>query len=133
MGAPKLTPETIEKAVRLLDAWVGKLTWDRYLSVLEGDIGHKYTKAAMLRQPRIADAWSLAKERSQEAAGSEGYGHTPLALAKQRIKERDNTIERLTRENEKLLKQFVRWAHNASVRGLTPADLDKPIDLPKKD
>ena len=66
MGAPKLTDKDIEKAVLLLDGWAGKLTWDRYLAVLAVEIGHTYTKVAMLRQPRIKAAWDLAKEARVE-------------------------------------------------------------------
>lgn len=132
MGAPKLSDENIEKAVELLDGWMGKLTWERYLAVLQIEIGHKYTKAAMLRQPRIRDAWQEAKLKSQENASEGGYGATPLAQAKQRINQLEARVERLKRENNQLLEQFVRWAHNAARRGLTPEELDKPLPETRK-
>lgn len=35
----RLSDQDIEKAVRLLDAWTGKLTWERYLAVLATELG----------------------------------------------------------------------------------------------
>ncbi|MDY7534907.1 hypothetical protein RGV33_25050 [Pseudomonas sp. Bout1] len=132
MGAPKLNDTGIEKAVRLLDGWAGKLTWDRYLAMLEVEIGHKYTKAAMLRHPRIKAAWDHAKEQAKEsdgASGSRSAIETEKAL--ERIRLLETRVERLTRENNGLLEQFVRWSHNAVRGGLTLDDLDRPLPYAK--
>ena len=132
MGAPKLNDTGIEKAVRLLDGWAGKLTWDRYLAMLEVDIGHKYTKAAMLRHPRIKSAWDHAKEHAKDDNGvsvSRRAVETDKAL--ERVKLLEARVERLTRENNALLEQFVRWSHNAVRRGLTLDDLDRPLPYAK--
>lgn len=132
MGAPKLTDKDIEKAVLLLDGWSGKLTWDRYLAVLAVEIGHTYTKVAMLRQPRIKAAWDLAKDRVHESAPRGGYGNVAMSLSAERICELERRVERLTFENNQLLEQFVRWAHNATRRGLSLTDLDKPLPIAEK-
>ena len=132
MGAPKLNDSGIDKAVRLLDGWVGKLTWDRYLAMLEVDIGHKYTKAAMLRHPRIKSAWDHAKEHAKDDNGvsvSRRAVETNKAL--ERVKLLETRVERLTRENNALLEQFVRWSHNAVRGGLTLDDLDRPLPYAK--
>ncbi|HBO6990725.1 hypothetical protein R5022_21415 [Pseudomonas aeruginosa] len=132
MGAPKLTDSGIEKAVRLLDGWAGKLTWDRYLAMLEVEIGHKYTKAAMLRHPRIKAAWDHAKEHAREegaVGGPRSAVETEKALERVHLLER--RVERLTRENNSLLEQFVRWSHNAVRSGLTIEDLDRPLPYAK--
>jgi predicted RNase H-like nuclease (RuvC/YqgF family) len=126
MGAPKLSDTGIDAAVKLLDGWAGKLTWERYLTVLELEIGHKYTKAAMLRHPRIADAWRHAKDRSSNVSEG-GYGNVALSQAKARIKRLESRVERLERENNQLLEQFLRWSYNAASRGLTPEILDRPL------
>lgn len=126
MGAPKMTDKTIDQAVKLLDGWAGKLTWDRYLAVLEVEIGHKYTKAAMLRHVRIKAAWDHAKENVRETTPG-AYGNIGMEQATARIHELEARVERLTRENQSLLEQFVRWSHNATRRGLSLADLDKAL------
>ena len=131
MGAPKMTDATIEIAVQLLDGWRKKLYWDLYLAELESQIHHKYTKAAMLRQPRIKSAWDNAKARTF-ASGESVHKGTALEQANNRILKLESTVDRLTRENHQLLEQFVRWAHNATRRGLTPFDLDKPLPAPQR-
>tara|TARA_R110002033_G_scaffold62394_1_gene113124 strand:+ start:6336 stop:6746 length:411 start_codon:yes stop_codon:yes gene_type:complete len=132
MGAPKLTDNDIEKAVMLLDGWSGKLTWKRYLAVLAVEIGHTYSKVAMLRQPRIKAAWDLAKDRVHENAPRGGYGNVAISLSAERVRELERRVERLTFENNQLLEQFVRWSHNATRRGLSLTDLDKPLPLAEK-
>lgn len=132
MGAPKLNDSGIDKAVRLLDGWAGKLTWDRYLAMLEVEIGHKYTKAAMLRHPRIKAAWDHAKELARDDAGANVFRsaiETEKAL--ERVKLLESRVERLTRENNALLEQFVRWGHNAVRGGLTLDDLERSLPYAK--
>lgn len=132
MGAPKLNDTGIDKAVRLLDGWTGKLTWDRYLAVLEVEIGHKYTKAAMLRQPRIKSAWDHAKELARDDNGVPASGsaiETQKALERVRLLE--GRVERLNRENQALLEQFVRWSHNAVRKGMSLDELEAPLPYAK--
>ncbi|HCK5030760.1 TPA: hypothetical protein ACRNTK_002488 [Pseudomonas aeruginosa] len=132
MGAPKLSDEGIDKAVRLLDGWAGKLTWDRYLAMLEIEIGHKYTKAAMLRHPRIKAAWDHAKELAREGDGiSVPRSAIETEKAMERVRLLEARVDRLTRENNALLEQFVRWSHNAVRKGLTLEDLDLPLPYAK--
>lgn len=121
----RLSDANINSAVLLLDSWSGKLTWEVYLSVLEVEIGHKYTKAAMLRHNRIKAAWDCAKSRVRKVDG--GHGTVGLNQAKLRIYELKNRVERLEKENNQLLEQFVRWANNAVNKGLTIDDLDRPL------
>lgn len=130
MGAPKMTDLMINQSVLMLDGWAGKLTWDLYLEVLSVEIGHRYTKAAMLRHDRIKEAWDHAKERCRGA--DEGSAKPPeIALMNSRNRELEERVERLTRENNRLLEQFVRWAHNASRRGMSLEELDRPLPYVK--
>ena len=130
MGAPKMTDQAINQSVMMLDGWTGKLTWDLYLESLAVEIGHRYTKAAMLRHERIKAAWDHAKNRAQNfAEAPKKAPEVELLLA--RNHELEERVERLTRENNRLLEQFVRWAHNASRRGLSLEDLDRALPYVK--
>ncbi|WP_407729142.1 hypothetical protein ACJJU9_17895 [Pseudomonas helleri] len=130
MGAPKMTDAMINQSVNILDGWAGKLTWDLYLETLAVDVGHRYTKAAMLRHDRIKDAWNHAKERCRSS--DEGSSKSPeIALMETRNKELEERVQRLTRENNRLLEQFVRWAHNATRRGMSFEDLERPLPYVK--
>lgn len=129
MGAPKLSDDAIEKAVSVLDGWHGKLTWDRYLAMLSVDLGHKYTKVAMLNQRRIRAAWDSAKKRTRDSVEGVGHGDVAVAVSRKRIDTLQARVERLQRENHQLLEQFVLWAHNATRMGLTKKDLDRPLPV----
>lgn len=130
MKAPRLTDDDIENAVRLLEAWQGKLTWDKYLVVLSGQLGHKYSKMAMHKHPKVMVAWEAAKIRLQESGLGTVHGNQVLVLAKKRISELEARIKRLEGENQQLLEQFLRWSYNAKGKGMTPEDLDK--ELPRQ-
>ena len=126
VSAPRLNDRTIERAVRVLDAWSGKLTWDRYLDELCRVLGHRYTKVAMLNRPRIAEAWRLAKQR--RPASQIRADDSALATSQDRVEALKNENERLARENESLKVQFLRWQYNAyQLKGLTFDQLDAPL------
>lgn len=125
-SAPRLNDRTIERAVRVLDIWTGKLTWDRYLDELARILGHRYTKVAMLNRPRIAEAWRLAKQRSP--SGEIRAGDAALARAQERLDALRNENERLRLENDQLKEQFLRWQYNAyQLKALTIDELDRPL------
>ena len=132
--APRLSDQNIEVAVTLLDGWTGKLTWDRYLALLETEIGHRYSKVAMHNQPRIKSAWQLAQRRLKEArssAGVRGHGDAAVAELRRRIDELNARNERLEQENRDLLVRFRLWSHNAFRKGLTESDLNKRLPILK--
>lgn len=126
--APRLNARAIERAVRLLDTWTGKLTWDRYLDEAARVIGHRYSKVAMLNRPRIAEAWNLAKQR--RPAAEIRTEDTALAIAQKRVEGLKNENQRLRLENDRLKEQFLRWQYNAyQLKGLTIDHLDRALPL----
>lgn len=135
-GGPRLSDADIEKAVRLLDGWSGKLTWDRYLAVLATEIGHLYTKPAMHKQPRILAAWNGARKRLNEAkeeVGADSTGDAAIAEANRRVERLRAQVARLEQENRDLLEQFLRWSLNAVRAGLSPERLNAPLPNIKPD
>lgn len=126
--APRLTNERIEIALKLLDGWTGKLTWSRFLALLELDIGHKYTKAALLRHPKFKDAWDKRRwNENPDKNIAKGFGNYGLQTALEKIEKLEATIERLENENNLLTEMFVVWATNATNRGLSLEDLNRAI------
>ncbi|MDO3659161.1 hypothetical protein [Acinetobacter genomosp. 15BJ] len=126
--APRLTKEKIDIALSLLDSWVGKLTWDRFLALLELDVGHKYTKAALLRHPKFKKNWDSKRWiKNDESDVNNSYGFKGLNSALAKIDKLENTIERLEKENNLLIEKFVVWATNAANKGITLDELNKPI------
>jgi hypothetical protein len=130
MGAPRLSASDIERAVRLLDGWTGKLTWDRYLAVLQIEIGHLYTKPGMRKHARVLNAWDMAQRRLAEGSrevGPRKGGDAAIAASHRRVATLRAENARLEQENRDLLERFLRWSYNAIAAGLTPERLDASL------
>ena len=126
--SPRLTNERIEIALKLLDGWTGKLTWSCYLALLELDLGHKYTKAALLRHTRFKNAWDKRRwEENPDRNTEKSYGNHGLQIALEEIERLEATIKRLENENNLLTEKFVVWSTNATNKELTIEDLNRPI------
>jgi hypothetical protein len=128
----RLTDEDIAIAVRLLDGWTGKLSWDRFINMLASELsGARYTKPGLRKQPRILNAWQMAKQRldeSLEAAGDPRQGDAAVVQLRQMMDRLRNENARLEQENQDLLERFQRWSHNAAVdKGMTREQLDREI------
>jgi hypothetical protein len=133
MGARRLNDADIEKAVRLLDAWSDKLTWDRFLAVLATEVGHLYTKPGLRKHGRLVNAWEMAQARlrdSTKRSGARGNGDAAIAHACNRIASLEAENARIEQENRDLLERFVRWSYNATIHGLAPEQLDREIPIP---
>ena len=126
--APRLTKEGIDIALKLLDSWTGKLTWPRFLAMLEVDLGHKYTKAALLRHSRFKDSWDKRRwSENPERNEKNNFGNYGLQIALEKIAKLEKTIERLENDNNLFNEKFVVWATNAANKGITIEELNRPI------
>lgn len=126
--APRLTNERIDIALKLLDGWTGKLTWPRFLALLEIDLGHKYTKAALLRHPEFKRVWEKRRwDKTPEKSSKNTFGNHALQTALEKIEKLERTIERLENDNNLLHEKFVIWATNAAYKKITMEELNRPI------
>lgn len=125
--APRLTKERIDIALKLLDGWTGKLTWSRFLAMLEVDIGHKYTKAALLRHTQFKNSWDTRRWENNSDTREHTTINHGLKTSLQKIEKLEATIKRLENENCLLIEKFVIWSTNASNKGITIEELNKPI------
>jgi len=110
-----------------MDTWDGKLTWETLIAKIELNIGCRYSRQALDRHARIKLAYQTTKERLAEKPRAR-----PLttAQAQKRINDYERLVAenmRLQKENESLLEQFVRWAYNATLHGLSEELLDVPL------
>lgn len=123
----QLTDRKIEFVVGVIDGWTGKLTWDRLLVAIEPQVG-KYTRQALNNHVRIKTAFDLRK-RALRDGGNANIDDKPveLQIALQKIERLETEKARLTRENQQLLEQFVRWSYNASNKGLSIEQLNAAL------
>lgn len=128
--AKNVDGSVLETIVGILDGWSGKLTWELLIDRVEQHMKARYTRQALDRHVRIKDAYTLAKQRTGEGpivATRRELSPAAVAALEESLERMKARNERLTLENERLFEQFVRWAYNAHLRGLTKEFLDTPL------
>lgn len=133
--APALTTERIQTVLDTLDGWKGKLTWELLIESVHEATGITYSRFTFAEYPSITNAFALRKEALRGQAGKPAREpkderlRAALALA-ERYKVK---AERLEVENQLLLEQFVTWAHNAELKGVTMMMLNAALPKPQRD
>ncbi|MGP1715539.1 MAG: hypothetical protein ACTS9Y_16095 [Methylophilus sp.] len=132
--APNLDDATIERIVQILDGWSGKLSWKLFIEAITIQLHLSYARQTLNNHERIRSGFvARKKELTGQERKSKNTESPELQLAAQRIKLLEAEIARLTRENNTLLEQFVRWAYNASTRQLDLDFLNTPLPLINRD
>ena len=128
--AKHISDKDVKTVKGILDGWQGKLTWDLLVDALESRSGFRTTRQALSRNESIKEAF---KDRKKELSDGTINRSRPqsLKLATDRIWRQQVEIERLTRENERLLEQFRVWQYNAHKYGLSEDKLNEA--MPKVD
>lgn len=132
--AKNLDDGSIELIVGVLDGWSGKLTWDLLIDAVEKRMRVRYTRQALDKHARIRTAYRVTKERLSGVPRIErpkNLSDVEARVLTERLKRLEAENKRLQVENERLLEQFVTWAYNAHLKGLTKEYLNS--SLPRVD
>lgn len=123
--ARNLTNDDIDRIALLIDGWSGRLTWKLLIEAIADRTSQTYTRQTLAKHAKIQAAYD---RKEIKPASEKRASLTPeLEAAEQTIERLEATVKRLTHENNSLIEQFVRWAHNASHRGLDEDFLNKPL------
>lgn len=127
--SPNLTPELVSAIVGLIRQWRGRLTWPALIEAIEQTKHITYTRQALAKHGAIFSAYASYKElpSADGSARKRRVGSGEVELVLEALDKANDEILRLKAENERLLGQFVRWAYNASQRGLTEDYLNQPL------
>jgi hypothetical protein len=127
--AKNLDDEDLTRIVGIIDGWSGRLTWDDLIDAIERHLFARYTRQALHKHIRILEAFQQRKAVLVADGGRpRKVASTPeLQAALDKIARLQGENERLEAENTRLLEQFVRWAYNASTRGLDAEYLNLPL------
>ncbi len=133
--APNLTADFVSEIVGLIHQWRGRLTWPALIDEIARSKHVTYTRQALAKHSEISKAYSSHKELPSDGVPARkrrrGSGEVELVL--EELDKAKAEILRLKAENERLLGQFVRWAYNASQRGLVEDYLNQSLpEGPKK-
>jgi hypothetical protein len=128
--AKNLNDDAIGLIVGMLDGWSGKLTWDLLIDVIEKRLRVRYTRQALDKRARIKMAYQVTKTRLSESPRHERQrklSGVDMGGLTQRLNRLEAENSRLRGEGERLLEQFVTWAYNAHLKGLTKDYLNTPL------
>lgn len=131
-----LTDDAIENIVRILDGWSGKLTWEELINTIVVKLHYRYTRQTLHKHERIRAAYSQKKDALSNIANNTTTHETSQKFDKNiihKIARLEAENQRLKTENQRLLEQFVVWAYNAHVRGLTKEYLSQPLPHVNRD
>lgn len=124
-----LTERDIENVVRILDGWVGKLSWELLVGAIAKRSRSTYTRQALSNHKRIKDAFVLRKSKlkldSKSTAVKISSVEVEVLLA--RLARITGENQRLQMENNRLLEKFATWGYNAHCRGLNEDFLSQPL------
>lgn len=126
-----ITEKTLPLALHELDKWTGKLTWNSYAEQLAKVLGEtKISRHTLLSYPALVEAFNDRKKALSESIKNKIQDIT-LEFAKQQIEMLEAKVQRLEKQNDKLLEQFVRWQHNAYMMpGVDMHALNSNLDKP---
>ena len=126
--AEHLTEKEVKTAVRLIEGWEGKLTWQKLIDKLTAETGRSEapTRQTLYSHENIATAWHAIKHRVKNKSPRA----PSLAMADNMIERRDATNLILEAQVARYEEQFMRWLYNAGKRGVSIKQLNEA--LPKK-
>lgn len=122
-----MSDSDIRKILALIDNWQGVLRWDLLIEEIQKQTGRAWTRQALANHERIRIAFQVRKRLDQKESNKSPRGHVGIQAVEERIRKMEITIARLEAENNRLLVQFFRWAHNAHKRGLDESALNAPL------
>jgi hypothetical protein len=124
--SPNLTPEKIAVIVEVIRSWDGRLTWPGLVKEVFQKTGATYTRQALYKHESIRIAYEAHRE---EGDASDTGRPVPAALqaSTERVRRLEVENAELRKREALLMEQFVRWAYNASTRGLTEDFLNQAL------
>jgi hypothetical protein len=130
--AQNLTDERIRTIIELIDVWDGPFSWDNLIRSIQRRTGQVYTRQALAKKASIAEAFSLRKRAPREITTRRKMS-PELSAALARIERLQRRLDRAETQNAALMEQFVKWAYNARIRGLSLGYLNQPLPSVDRD
>ena len=125
--AKHLSNTDVEAIINIIDGWsIKKITWDEICEACIGVVGKKPTRQSLNAHDDIKNAY-IAKKKGLQVQGVREPLPANLKSAADRIKNMESKINRLKKQNDQLLQQFIVWQYNAYKYGLEERQLNEPM------
>lgn len=126
---PIIRAETVQGVVQLIRGWPDgeALSWDSVCERSASLVGYVPTRQALSSKEAIVGAFQAKKKGLRERPQTRSARPASLAVAEQTIARLRAENEELTLINDRLKEKFVVWQYNASVGGVYPEELNRPL------
>lgn len=124
--AINITPEMEDKIVSVIESVSEKISWAIVIESIHKVLRQRYTEQGLRKRQRIADAYQVKRLFLARKKSFRGSIRSQDATAK-KIVELELKVERLERENNKLVAKFAVWSFNAAANHITEVELNAPI------
>lgn len=125
--AKHLSELEINKIIKLLDGWTGKLTWESLIEESSKTIlGRKPARQTLFKNKRLRFAFEHRKRELKKGTKrpSTSLSKNILIDMNTRLK---SEINRLNAELDLMMETFKVWQYNAYANGLSEDQLNKPL------
>lgn len=135
MAKARLTEDEIERIVALLVSWQGKLSWELLTERVEAILKRPFTRQGLDKQEGIRNAFQVAKERLRAAPSTPSTSEmsAELMMALSRVDALEAEVLSLKAERNRFHEKFATWQYNARSRGISEADLNRPLPRVERD
>lgn len=124
--SPNLTPARVDAIVGIIRRWTGRLTWIDLIKAVAEETRATYTRQALFKHESIRIAYEIYRESGIDA-GVDRPISAALKASIDRVKRLETENAELRKKETILMEQFIRWAYNASTRGLTEEFLNQAL------
>jgi hypothetical protein len=123
----RLREQDITAIVDMIRGWKkDKITWQMICTASGKLLSGIPTRQALQAHKPIKEAYLVRRDNLK--VHDTNLSHpSSLAIAAQRISRQQSIIDELTRKNQALMEQFVRWQYNAYKHGLKEHQLNEPL------
>ncbi|WP_160010457.1 hypothetical protein [Rhizobium sp. 18055] len=135
MGTPNLTFENVQRVVRLIASWEGKITWELVVDKVSLTLRQTYSRQTLQSHFSIKVAFQNAKVRQRRKSANaqpktkQKDVTAEMAAALSRIEVLKAELEVSKSENTKHMQQFAVWLFNSRRRGVSEVELNQPLPL----
>ncbi|TIO79347.1 MAG: hypothetical protein E5X74_10115 [Mesorhizobium sp.] len=122
-----ITEEYIADIREFIVEWRGVPTWEDIVNEAERVCGHKWSRQGLNKHKEIVDAYH-DKVSTKSIMPHVAEGDLAIMHLEEKVQQKEVELQQLRRQLKTYDELFVRYQANAHRRGITPEELERPLE-----